>query len=253
MLALMRWAAILSSCSFIAALALVACGSGASSTRGLSTSGLRASASSDTQCTNDATAAAVLTAHAPLLHQSTPVILLTGPDDDAQCRLRRALLTTADLPNAWSESKLGYTHIYETQHPGCRTTWTPMAGVMDSFDAPNATGTLVEVAQWVFAFHPGEAAGLFSALKQNCSSVAPRVSDPYGPGHSIALPALGDESFGIYEGEGVAAVYIRRGDVITHLLVGGKGDLAAPLAHLAATVDAKLAKVGPIPTPTPSR
>lgn len=106
------------------------------------------------------------------------------------------------------------------------------------------------VSQWVFAFKPGEAADLIRAVKQKCSKLAAAAGDSSTNYHAIDLPQLGDEAFGVHGLSATASVYIRRGDLVTLLLVGSKGDPASYLSQLAAKADSKLASVGPIPLPT---
>jgi hypothetical protein len=254
----MRRAAFLLVCASLATLALIACGGGSGASPRV--------AADDPPCTNDATATAIIAARrsARTAEVSPPPGLPLVPDDEAHCRLRRALLTAADLPAGWSarDSK-GLDRAYEDDYVGCNTPLpVPVAGLTVDFEREDAPeGEFQAILQRVYALQAGRGADVMSALKRACSMLASSAEGAEGSYELIEMPSLGDELIAVRDAFGIGdslgdpearnadSVYIRRGDVVSLLTFWTMGDL--DLRRVAEIADAKLATTGPIPEPTP--
>jgi hypothetical protein len=238
MVALIRRGAVLAAC--VAAVALVYWGAGSAGTMAGETPCLDAAARAPT-ATPDASAASL-----PRL----PV-----HDNEAQCRLRRALLATSDVPGDWNDDS-DVEHLFGTEAADCGTALPAIeAGVTTSLFSDGGSGGN-GLLQRVYAFRPGGAVDLMTALRRNCASIAERDEPPYSP---LDLPTLGDESFGLRQtvssssddgGTPFVIAYIRHADLVTIVMLATDSDPMAAVENVGQAAAEKLARVGPMPEST---
>lgn len=245
-------------CASLATLALIACGGGSG--------GSPRAAVDDSSCIDEATATAMNAARdSASADEATPDRWpFAVPDDEAHCRLRRALLTVADLPTGWSAEDFGGSgRAYEDDNVGCKTPLPhPVAGLVVYFHREETPdGEIQAIMQWVYGFEEGGGSDVMAALKRNCPLVASSEGSAGDSYEFIDLPSFGDESLAVHDAIGIGEaledsdqgntdqLYIRRGDVVSLFSILTSGD--PDVRRVAEMADARLATTGPIPEPTP--
>jgi hypothetical protein len=234
-------------------IAAVACKSGGASPSGIGP-----------PCTNDATQEAgiqtsvsVDTAIAEGL--ATATAMAYYPDDEINCRLRRAILTEADL-TGWIRDP-DFSHDGPIQEPDtqvgpCRTpkpqayAWLEAIfnRASDATAIPTDGGPILDHRVW--AMEPGGAAAFIDALKRNCGSSP--TNPPISGLRPANAPPVGDDSYALQQSDPAGGrgreIFFSDGDILEQIsLSNDEGELDG----IAATAAAKVSKVGVMPTPSP--
>lgn len=242
MLVLMRRAAILSACVLVVALAPIVHRGGDSSR----------TAVGETACLSAATAEAARVG-TPTPDPSKWRSVIGIRDDEAHCRLRRALLTKADVSGAGRADGSRADRVSWSSVVDCQTPIpAPLAGFTES--VKNVTGQAFDgFNQWVYAFGTGGGSDLMRALKRNCSMLVASGSDDQRRRELVDVLQLGDESVAVRNSfglTGIGAVYVRRGDLVAIVSVLTNENQATVLSQVGELAAAKLELVGPMPEPT---
>lgn len=237
---------MVATCTLAALLLALACDSGGKELRSLD---FRPS------CTNQATVTAMETS-------KDFDILLRVPDDEPRCRARPALLTLADLPDGWTERQdfaqtggalPGRGDPSRGEAAECRVLYPEFsAGLRAEYEVTSSKGGFDSLLYHELRLlKPGSAEDLFDALEHSCNLLA---ADPgYFEGYrEPAALDIGDEAFAIEIATGDDAqltqiVFVRRGDLVSKVLLFGPGPAVEPLAQVA---DARVSQLRPIPQPT---
>lgn len=212
----------------------------------------------DAPCTNTATIEAISTAR---WSSATPDrSRLFAPDDESQCRLRRALIGVADLNADWAIQPSDSGHAFGGNRVSCEVPLPSTdSGVTVVLVREATDGTASALVQQALALESGVAADFMAGLRHSCSTLATDVENE-GLYEPIDLPSFADDSVG-YRDLGFprdedrkardddGTLYIRRGDILVFVSLFQGGDLN--LADAAALVSEKVDHVGELPEPTP--
>lgn len=226
-------------------------------------------------CTNDATAEAIRSesgrwdyaalATRVAAHDATPIPPRI-PDDEITCRIRRAILTADDLPG-WEVSELtlmqqgdGMDVVLPESDGPCHVSLVFLSGGLNAFfqsgsQEPRTPGRTpvpaTMLTQSVLVFEPGRASQFMAAARRSCW--VPGDTNPEHP-QPVPTPQIGDESIAFTRGTSDSPWYealVRRGEVISYVLLMGDGADGALLEHILGVADERITALQPYLEPTP--
>jgi hypothetical protein len=194
-------------------------------------------------CTNDATREAI--------RRENSIDVSRFPDDEASCRLRRALLKPDDVPSDWSHLEpqshdfATVLNSYECVVPYVGVT----AGLRATFLDPNNDGLVI--GHSIASFESRSTERFFAALRRSCRLMA----DASTPGERFFVslpdfPHFGDDSLAVelqFDPDSALltrALYVRYGDILSVLTV--TVDQSIDLEKFARIVDARIGSVGDV-------
>jgi hypothetical protein len=173
-------------------------------------------------CTNDATATAVRESTREVAGHTLHGI----PDDEVQCRLRRALLTTAEMPDGLEPYEFELSgHIYAGRSfiSSCRVELPYVfSGVTNRWYEEVGHRS---VNHKVVRITPADGENFFAAIRHSCGLVQrDGPTTGFGSGRVISFPRFGDDTLAVDESfsdeDGTVnlfSIYIRQRDVLVAL------------------------------------
>lgn len=172
------------------------------------------------------------------------------PDEESHCRLRRALLTKADLPGRWGTapfSSYESRRMYEVGVSECATEFPDTIAGLESNYTRSDVDEVTAVWHQVVAVKAGAGERIMAALRRNCLLQAEPDEDgaPSNVGNVI-IDASGDRITFTFTLSGVVAynTVVRDHDVISLLTV--VDEQLADGSALAELIEERLKLVGPI-------
>jgi hypothetical protein len=181
------------------------------------------------------------------------------PDDEINCRLRRAILTQADVAGWIRDADLshdGPLHGPDSYPGPCHTpkpqvyAWLEVIfdNASDATATPTDGGRILDHRVW--AAEPGGAAAFIDALRRNC--VSSTTNPPIAGLRPADAPAVGDHSYALQPSDPSLGrgreIFFSDGDILEQVSLSDDG---GELDGIAATAAAKVTTVGVMPTPTP--
>jgi hypothetical protein len=176
------------------------------------------------------------------------------PDDEIQCHLRRAILTLDDLGGGW-EPALSSSGSGRATAP-C---FLPIPGVVADvgvgYEAANED-EIGFISHSIVLMEDGHAPKLMEALRRTCRLLGarPEEDSSFGSGFSVDESVdFGDDSLTLEESSGGSVVqYVveRRGSTVS-ILTLSKAETGEDIHKLAQATTERLARLGPMPEPTP--
>jgi hypothetical protein len=199
---------------------------------------------SGASCTNDATFTAAFDRESPLEPDpQTPTLQV--PDNESECRLRRALIIPSDLGSGWQYSPIGDAQVGPGQVYSCDLSVTDLRAGVSRFlekaaaTTPGADERSPVLLQLILALPSGAAARAIDELKRDCDL----PSDPEA--RSIGDAALVVEE-DIGADEPLRSIWVQEGDFLVSIMTT-PADPDVALEELTELTLERLRKVGDLP------
>jgi hypothetical protein len=200
--------------------------------------------SSARPCTNDATATAIREHN-----RDTQFRDLMFIDDEAQCRLRRAVVTEDEVPEGLKHEPLMGHSLYEV-NAAC-SIGLPEIGSGTVAHFVSRGDDYRYLAHEVVSLGEGDGIRLFAAMRHSCALLP--AQDSFRGGDIFPYRALGDDTLAVRQlidvDEALTSIYMLEGDLLA--VVHGYGIDETDLERVATLAHAKLSRVGPLPAPEP--